>query len=376
MKKRSANEMASVKSTTNQPSNHRPNVQSVFAVAANNDGMVPAPLENDYHEPAVTGNAPKPEGTCRFLPRLQGVENAAFQKQETSPQKPETSESEVYFADVSSCCNISVRNEGQDSSLYDEATENRQKSGRLISLQKLVDCKEEAPPAEQVEEEDYLSQRMANRQMSTRSRMPFPLPSAEDLPEFETDPCLQLLPKDMSQNSLCSSVQTPLTETTDDAISPEECCSYFQEKAKDQMPIHRGFVGGGVDQFLAPDAQYEVIPDDDSFSNLANTISGVSYYNQTKPGYSFPGNNAKTTPPKTLSLSQNQNRRSIGSNISALIQNLGGNAAGLLYGDVAGEDEVQGQGCHSDGTMDSGWQSDSEKPESANNCDSSRPVNV
>ncbi|ERL83499.1 hypothetical protein D910_00521, partial [Dendroctonus ponderosae] len=137
IKKRSANEMASVKSTTNQPSNHRPNVQSVFAGATNGDGAPPAPLENDYHEPAGAETAPKPDGQCRFLPRMQGVENAAFQKQENSPQKPETSESEVYFADVSSCCNISVRNEGQDSGLYDEAMENRQKSGRLISLQKL-----------------------------------------------------------------------------------------------------------------------------------------------------------------------------------------------------------------------------------------------
>lgn len=74
---------------------------------------------------------------CHFLPRLQGVENAAFQNQENSPTKAEPSESEVYFADVSSCCNISVKNDGQDSSLYDEAVDVQKP--RLISLQKPVE---------------------------------------------------------------------------------------------------------------------------------------------------------------------------------------------------------------------------------------------
>lgn len=387
IKKRSANDIASVKST-NQPSNHRTNVQNVFSQSGQEEPHQEQ-VENDYHEPTVP-EAPKPNNSdnqqCRFLPRLHGVENAAFQKQETSPQKPETTESEVYFADVSSCCNISVRNDGQDSSLYDEALESNQKSGRLLSLQKPVDKEEiqqtnvqEIAQPNIAEEEDYLVQRLANRQMSTRSRMPFPLPSSDDLSEFNTDPCLQLLPKDMSQNSLCSSVQTPMTESTDDTISPDECCSknFFQDKS-------RAFVSANVDQFLAPDAQYEIIPDPDSFrnsSNLTNTISGVNYdQNYFKNSFNnFGASSPKSIPPKTLNLNQ-PNRRNIGSNISALIQNLGGNPAGLLYGDANGEEEMQAQGSHSDGTMDSGWQSGSEKTENrnvqegSNNCD--RSVNV
>ncbi|XP_076258589.1 uncharacterized protein LOC143195398 isoform X3 [Rhynchophorus ferrugineus] len=292
IKKRTGNEIASVKSA-NQPPNHRGTaVQGVFGQGGPEETHQEQE-ENDYHEPNVPENNKPVAGEQqqpRFLPRLQGVENAAFQKQEPSPQKPETTESEVYFADVSSCCH-SVRNDGQDSSLYDEAMESNQKSARLISLQKPVETKEEKKPQPpempQSEEEDYLAQRMANRQMSTRSRMPFPLPNSDDL-EFNSDSCLQLLPKDMSQNSLCSSVQTPMTETTDDTISPEECCpkNYIQESV-DAMPIHRGFAGATMDQFLAPDAQYEVIPENDGFrnsSNLANTISGVNYdqnyYNQ------------------------------------------------------------------------------------------------
>lgn len=229
------------------------------------------------------------------------------------------------------------------------------------------------------EDEDYLAHRMGNRQMSTRSRMPFPLPN--DM-EYTGDSCIQLLPKDISQNSLCSSVQTPLTETTDDTISPDECCSYFPEKPCEQTPKHRGYTSSNLDQYLAPDAQYEVIPEQENYrqnsSNLTNTISGLNYdqnyYNQNKPNFT-----TKNIPPKTLNLNQ-QTRRNIGSNISALIQNLGGNPAGLLYGDANIEDEIQGQGCHSDGTMDSGWQSGSEKTDTrkpeGSEATNNKPVNV
>lgn len=91
--------------------------------------------EHNYQEPNLKQTAPSDGQQCRFLPRLQGVENAAFQNQEGGQQKltGEPTESEVYFADVSSCCNISVRNDGQDSSLYDEALDTQKP--RLMSLQ-------------------------------------------------------------------------------------------------------------------------------------------------------------------------------------------------------------------------------------------------
>ncbi|XP_057656834.1 uncharacterized protein LOC130894209 isoform X1 [Diorhabda carinulata] len=366
MKKRT--EMASVKSNV-QPTT-RTNVQTVFN---QNNQEETKENEHGYQESNMSESKPNENPNCRFLPRLQGVENAAFQKQENSPRKPEPSESEVYFADVSSCCNISVRNDGQDSSLYDEAMEAQKP--RLISLQKtdpkdvntnqlLQTFQENISSSTVTEDEDYLAHRMGNRQMSVRSRMPFPLPDTNDM-EFNADSCLQLLPKDISQNSLCSSVQTPLTETTDDTISPDECCSYFQEKSCEQTPKHRGF----PEHYLAPDAQYEIIPEQENYhhqntSNLTNTISGLSYdqnyYNQNKMNFSYNSGN-KNVPPKTLNLNQ-QSRRNLGSNISALIQNLGGNTGGLLYGEATTEDETtQGQGCHSDGTMDSGWQSGSDK---------------
>lgn len=378
-------DMASIKST-NQSSTSRTNIQNVF----NNSKDESKNEDEHYHEPSVPDKSKQKNESqqCRFLPRLQGVENAAFQNQENNPQKPETSESEVYFADVSSCCNISIRNDGQDSSLYDEALESQK--ARLMSLQKpeidgsnqlLQNFQENICSSTVTEDEDYLAHRMGHRQMSTRSRMPFPLPVSDELNEFPPDPCLQLIPKDISQNSLCSSVQTPLTETTDDGMTPVDCCNYFPDKNLELK--HRNF----NEHFLAPDAQYEVVQDQvrQSSSNLTNTISGLNnfgsnYYNQNKSNFSFNTMSPKNIPPKSLNLNSQQSpsRRNIGSNISALIQNLGGNPAGLLYGEAnsADDEEVQGQACHSDGTMDSGWHSGSEKNENKKQEQGSDPVNV
>lgn len=409
MKKRM--DASSVKSTAPNTS-CRASVQTVFNQQRQEDDQK-QDQEHNYHEPNLPEMAQHQQNAsgdlqqCRFLPRLQGVENEAFQKQEISPQKAEPTESEVYFADVSSCCNISVRNDGQDSSLYDEALDTQKP--RLISLQcvhKQAGEKDGASNAN--DDEEYIAQRMGKRQMSTRSRLPFPLPSSDSLSEMTTDSCMQLLPKDISQNSLCSSVQTPLTETTDDSpMTPNfpknDCCiGYFPEKntnaEKMKMKTQRHpqqFSNANLDQFLAPDAQYEVIDDQETrqnqqptFSNLTNTISGLNNYGQSylQPNFLQNRNNftcnspaAKNIPPKTLNLNQSPSRRNLGSNISTLIQNLGVNPAGLLYGEANSmDDEMQGQGCHSDGTMDSGWQSGSEKQEKKEDCENAthKPVNV
>lgn len=391
-------DIASIKSI-NQTSNERANVQNIFKQNDVDDEQK-ADTEYDYQEanvPESNKNTNIEGQQCRFLPRLQGVENAAFQKQENNCQpKPETTESEVYFADVSSCCNISVRNDGQDSSLYEEAVDSEKP--RLLSLQKevkestvnnqlLQNFQENISQAAVIGNEDYLVHRMTNRQMSTRSRMPLPLPSSDELSDFNTDPCLHLLPKDISQNSLCSSVQTPMTETTDDAVTPDECCNkYFQDKtASEQSAMQRPFTSTVLEHLLAPDAQYEVIQDQDNFrsnSNLTNTISTMNnfdqnFYNQSKNNFNY-NNSPKNQPPKTLNLNQSQIspcRRNISSNISALIQNLSGNQSGLLYGQT--EEENQGQGgCNSDGTMDSGWQSGSEKIDRKSSSEAHKSVNI
>lgn len=319
-------DMSSMKNATPTPA-CRTNVKQVF------QEDTPKEEEHKYHEPNLPALQPNDtkEDNCRFLPRLQGVENAAFQKQETSPQKMEPTESEVYFADVSSCCNISVRNDGQDSSLYDEATEKR---GTNQDEQESHER-----PLESYTGSSNGSVAHAIR-LSTRSRLPLPLP-------LDSSP--QGIPKDISSNSLASSVQTPMTETTDDCVTPTtECCTADYDD----------------ESFLAPDAQYEVIqeqsqgyrPSPGPSSNLTTTISGLTYaQNYFAPQIG------------------NQQRRNV--SISNLMKNLGTNPAGLLYNEAhsGGEDEPRGQSSHSDATIDSGWQSGSEKPEQ---LEIHKPVNV
>lgn len=415
-------DISSIKSVA-QMSNNRGNIQNVFGQNCHSytdednqkltdDLSYNEPDLNDSHEQGRTDSQ-----QCRFLPRLQGVENAAFQNQEGSTPKTEATESEVYFADVSSCCNISVKNDGQDSSLYDEALD--MQKPRLIPLQNshkhhsnekeitannqiLQTFQENISSSTVTEDEEYLAHRLGKRQMSVRSRLPFPLPNPDESTDINADPCIKLLPKDISQNSLCSSIQTPLTETTDDAMSPStpsflnsECClNYFPEKNTNVEQAqanqkHRAFSNSSLDQFLAPDAQYEIIQEQGnqstfrqnynlsttctstpSFSNLANTIYGINnfgqgYHQSNFNNQNYNSSNSKNIPPKTLNINQSPNRKNLGSNISTLIQNLGVNPVGLLYAEANSteDEEVHGQGCHSDGTMDSGWQSGSEKHE-------------
>ncbi|XP_018327733.1 homeobox protein 2 isoform X2 [Agrilus planipennis] len=433
-------EISSVKSVSQPPVNSRASVQNVFNQNCKNYLEEEDHKHNDELKDIHKQNNNEGNQQCRFLPRLQGVENAAFQNQEGTPTKTEPTESEVYFADVSSCCNISVKNDGQDSSLYDEAVATQKP--RLCSLkvgskqhhkEKDFDPSDEAlhkfheniSSSTVTEDEEYLAQKLGKRQMSTRSRLPFPLPDGDEIIMSEVPPdSHMLLPKDLSQNSLCSSVQTPLTETTDDAVSPStpnypkaDCClGYFPDSSgTEQLGRHRTFSNSSTNHFLAPDAQYEVIHENENqkychnfsencgsslnFSNLTNTISGLHNFNQSyhnnnfgNPNFNNPSNvnynspkcgspSQKNIPPKTLNLNQSPNRR-IGSNISTLIQNLGANPVGLLYGEANSteEEEMQGQGSHSDGTMDSGWQSGSEKQDkSKNNSDNAAPhkaVNV
>lgn len=123
-------------------------------------------------------------------------------------------ESEVYFGDVSSCCNVSV----QQDNLYDE-TQQRQSQQQ----QRMV-------VAEEDEETDYLAQRFGNREASVRSRMPFPQNSggggvADDQltrsklipPMVQPRKSLMLINKEPSRHSMCSmdsdaDVKTEITD--------------------------------------------------------------------------------------------------------------------------------------------------------------------
>lgn len=191
----------------------RVNVQEIFRPQS-------TVIEHEYNEPAVIVNVP---GTSTRGDELQqqqiirqsrrakmtkGVENNGFLelavtsgpdtdhssscKQEVRQGEP--AESEVYFGDVSSCCNISVQNDN----FYDDSSSggHRKRSTPNTSSSDKSFTKDDA--------DDYLAQRFGKRDPSVRSRLPFPqIPEMYD-PSPVVSPRTSLIPKDISRQSMCS----------------------------------------------------------------------------------------------------------------------------------------------------------------------------
>lgn len=157
------------------------------------------------HEPYVQPNAPSCSSNAsvvvthsRSRRAKAGVENGAFQSvepitSECEKNRKETAESEVYFGDVSSCCNISVQNEN-----------NEESSGSKKSPQESFT---------QEEVDDYLAQRFGKRDTSTRSRLPFPqIPEVYE--QRSQDKTRYSVPKDQSRQSMCSAESDEKTDFT------------------------------------------------------------------------------------------------------------------------------------------------------------------
>lgn len=158
------------------------------------------------HEPYVQPNAPscstsqptQPVVTQSRSRRIKmGVENSAFQPIEQPTVTgvvevdqeggKESGDSDVYYGDVSSCCNVSVQNDNN----LDESGQNAQEQ-----LQ-------ESFTAEEVD--DYLAQRFGKRDTSTRSRLPFPqIPELYEQRQQPRDKSRYSVPKDQSRQSMCS----------------------------------------------------------------------------------------------------------------------------------------------------------------------------
>ncbi|XP_017127592.1 uncharacterized protein LOC108146192 isoform X2 [Drosophila elegans] len=169
-------------------------------------------------------------------PQTAGVENSGYQDSNGAIAKDQAvgtdpAESEVYFADVSSCCNMSVKND----SYYDNAQRHQghhhhqaQAPGHHHQHQH-SNCSHSSGQSN----EDYLAQRFGRgREHSVRSRLPIPQTRRED--DYETSnlnmPTLkeqqqqhQQLQKEISRQSMCSVESEAKTEFTD--LSPSTPCS-------------------------------------------------------------------------------------------------------------------------------------------------------
>ncbi|XP_050091054.1 uncharacterized protein LOC126574749 isoform X2 [Anopheles aquasalis] len=194
--------------------------------------------------PAGSGGQVQPPKTRRLKPAPSssgggggggGVENSGFQTVEaleaeaaaaaaaaagTGGKLLEPTESEVYFADVSSCCNMSVKNDNY----YEDAGQRRKTKD-----------KQQHPPPDQVADE-YIAQRFGKREPSVRSRMPFPqtaaLTGSGEKPPVMPRSSL-LLPKDHSRQSMCSVDSGERTDYTD--LSPGTPSTNFPSIASSQQ---------------------------------------------------------------------------------------------------------------------------------------------
>ncbi|XP_067644143.1 uncharacterized protein [Eurosta solidaginis] len=186
--------------------------------------------------------------------RKRGIENNGFQANSegglTAPPKnsdnvtvsctadmhvdgtKDPAESEVYFADVSSCCNMSLKND----SYYDEAQQPIQHiNGHHLHHQQHQHQHSNCSQQSSSNNEDYLAQRFGQRENSIRSRLPFPQTRTNnnDYDENLNTPQpkdiggnvipINQIQKDISRQSMCSIESEAQTECTD--LSPATPCS-------------------------------------------------------------------------------------------------------------------------------------------------------
>ncbi|XP_061399621.1 uncharacterized protein LOC133335356 [Musca vetustissima] len=240
----------------NSQSAQRVNVQQVFssnAVCGN------AEEEQEYHEPQLLSEDVQQQGQPQQQQQQQqlnkcGVENSGFQNscestntaaQQMEQQAGENSdptESEVYFADVSSCCNMSVKN--------DHYYEDTRASQRTLIPPPNGNHNSHGHPhphhhhqhqhsncSSSSTNEDYLAQRFGPRENSIRSRLPFPQnPHANDgfveNMKIQGGPQKEAhIPKDPSCQSMCSVESEAKTEFTD--LSPMTPCGQKHNQLND-----------------------------------------------------------------------------------------------------------------------------------------------
>ncbi|XP_041770561.1 uncharacterized protein LOC121592818 isoform X1 [Anopheles merus] len=382
----------------------RVNVQNVFGANGGPGSLETS--ENEYNEPNLppaTGGgagvdepargspshglvhvAPHvshpPRNRRPKLPNAGGIENGAFQTVETLEAEAaggkllEPTESEVYFADVSSCCNMSVKNDNY----YEDANQRRKK---------------EKQQQQQDQADEYIAQRFGKREASVRSRQPFPQSAVHGGGLGEKPPVMprsSLLPKDHSRQSMCSMDSGERTDYTDlspatpstnfpsigggpaggkshqqqqqpqqtSATDGNFIASYPYSSNEQSQEAHRRSTKNLHDIFLAPDSQYEVMKELHRFKSTPLTLtpfepppdggrSSTSLCQDLPPGPFGAGTSAsaattatattttsshstKPKSPKNLNITPIK-RQSLGTNISSIIQNLSGSDVGLLY---------------------------------------------
>ncbi|KAH8395256.1 hypothetical protein KR222_004395 [Zaprionus bogoriensis] len=239
----------------NNGSQQRPNVQQLFAceVAAKQQQQQQQLQTPEQQQQQAQQQTPAQAGSggvensgyqdsngaiAKGQAQLNGVGGTAAAAAAAGGECLEAAESEVYFADVSSCCNMSVKNDNY----YDNAQRHQvvhhqhqhqhQHSNCSHSSSSNQSSSNNTNPSNS-NNEDYLAQRFGRREHSIRSRLPIPQSRLED--DYESSnlnmPTLksaaleqqqQQLQKDISRQSMCSVESEAKTEFTD--LSPSTPC--------------------------------------------------------------------------------------------------------------------------------------------------------
>lgn len=355
----------------NQPQ-QRVNVQNVFNNLQAESNNQSEASENEYNEPTHPNTDPSstnitPQHALNRRIKL-GIENTGFQPidaVEHGEMINGNAESEVYFADVSSCCNISVKNDN----FYEE---NQRRAGK----------------SEKTEADEYLSQRFGKKESSVRSRLPFPQMIPEDfekttkmnLPVVPA-PRTSIIPKDISRQSMCSiesaSEKTdftdlsPATPTANFQPYPNKLIENFHQQEnfvasfpynEQSQEAHRRSTKNLQDIFLSNDSQYETIKDSNQYETTpltlnyelnhdvsSSSISSSSYSNNKSSPLHYSHNGTPTNKANSKSVSATPiKRQNLGTNISAIIQNLSSDLYPENSGSVQSPQHKQKQDCNND----------------------------
>lgn len=316
-------------------SSPRANVQNFFNNQLTDSNNHSDLSENEYNEPK-TPTSPQHQHVINVIDinnrRIKlGIENNGFQPIEVEKQTTfngnnlEIGESEVYFADVSSCCNI-----------YEDA--NQRTRGAMVKNDRM-------------EADEYLSQRFGNREPSTtRSRLPFPqVIEGGASNTIVPAPRTSLMQKDDSRQSMCSIESGEKTDFTD--LSPATpvaqkntfVASFPSYNEQSSQEAHRRVTKNLQDILNSP---FETIKDDvmpltlnnyEINHNISSSSISSSSYNKSSPinhdnnfshGASTP---TKSTTNSSINVTPIKRSNPLGTNISAIIQNLNGSDIGLLY---------------------------------------------
>lgn len=348
----------------------RVNVQNVFNNLQAESIDQSEASENEYNEPSHPNAEPSSKSATPQHAKSRrvklGIENTGFQPIEAGKHGElmnGNAESEVYFADVSSCCNISVKNDNY----YEDANQRRSNK------------------TDKADADDYLSQRFGKKDSSIRSRLPFPQMIPENFEKSTNKqlnipvvpaPRTSIIQKEISRQSMCSIESGEKTDFTD--LSPATPTANFQpypnklvENYHQQdnfvasfpynepsQEAHRRSTKNLQDIFLSNDSQYETIKDSNQFETTpltlnyelnhdvsSSSISSSSYSNNKSSPLHYSHNGTPTNKAKNVNVSP-MKRQNLGTNISAIIQNLSSD----LYpeSNVQSPQHKQKQDCNND----------------------------